>query len=129
MKKSTKRNLILSALCLICALLLIGCGGSAAPAVETAAPAESTAPTATLPDDNLEPAGEPAPFDIAQDYIDRPLEELVAALGEPVSSEYGPSCLVQGAEDGMHQYEGFFISTLKDGDMETVKDVFKGSYK
>lgn len=129
MKKSTKRNLILSALCLICALLLIGCGGSAAPAAETAAPAESTAPTATLPDENLEPAGEPAPFDIAQDYIDRPLEELVAALGEPVSSEYGPSCLVQGAEDGMHQYEGFFISTLKEGDMETVKDVFKGSYK
>lgn len=135
MKKSTKRNLILSALCRICALLLIGCGGSAAPAetaapaAETAAPAESTAPTATLPDENLEPAGEPAPFDIAQDYIDRPLEELVAALGEPVSSEYGPSCLVQGAEDGMHQYEGFFISTLKEGDMETVKDVFKGSYK
>ena len=136
MKKSTKRNLILSALCLICALLLIGCGGSAAPAetaapaAETAVPAESTAPTATLPDENLEPAGEPEPFDIAQDYIDRPLEELIAVLGEPVSSEYGPTCIgPEGSEDGIHQYEGFYVSTLKDGDMETVKNIVKGSYK
>ncbi len=135
MKESTKRNLILSVLCLVCALLLIGCGGtgvpaeSAQPAAETEAPAESAAPTAALPDAGLEPAGEPTPFEIAQDYIDRPLEELIEVLGDPVSSEYGPSCLVQGAEDGMHQYEGFFVSTLKEGDMETVKDILKGSYK
>ena len=46
-----KRNLLLAALCLLCALLLIGCGSSApaatpAPA-ETAAPAESAAPAET----------------------------------------------------------------------------------
>ena len=128
----TKQNLIISVLCLICALLLIGCGSAAAPAetAQTAEPvAESPAPTATLPDANLEPAGEPTPYEIAQEYIDRPLEDLLAVLGEPSASEYGPSCLVQGAEDGMHQYDGFFVSTLKDGDMETVKDVLKGSYK
>lgn len=138
MMNSTKRNLIISALCILCALLLIGCGSSAAPAeavpsaepvAETAAPAESAAPTASLPDANLEPAGEPTPYEVAQDYIDRPLEDLLAVLGEPSASEYASSCLVQGAEDGMHQYDGFYVYTLKDGDMETVKDVLKGSYK
>lgn len=122
-----KRNLILSALCLICALLLIGCG-NAAPA-ETHAPSEppeTAAPSAALPDAGLEPVGEPTPYEIAQEYIDRPLEELIAAIGEPLSSVYGPSCLVQGAQDGQLQYDGFWIYSLKDGEMETVKDVLEG---
>ena len=127
MTQTMKRKLILSILCLICALLLIGCGNSA-PA-ETPAPsqpAETAVPSATLPDAGLEPAGEPTPFEIAQEYIDRPLEELIDAIGEPLSSDYVPSCLIQGGQDGILQYDGFWVSTIKDGNMETVNAVLEG---
>ena len=127
MTQTMKRNLILSFLCLICALLLIGCGNSApeeSPAPSQ--PAETAVPSAALPDAGLEPAGEPTPYEIAQKYVDRPLEELIAAIGEPLSSVYGPSCLIQGAQDGQLQYDGFWIYSLKDGEMETVKDVLEG---
>ena len=127
MTQTMKRKLILSILCLICALLLIGCGNSApAEAPAPSQPAETAVPSATLPDAGLEPAGEPTPFEIAQEYIDRPLEELIDAIGEPLSSSYGPSCLIQGAQDGQLQYDGFWIYSLKDGEMETVKDVLEG---
>ena len=127
MTQTMKRKLILSILCLICALLLIGCGNSApAETPSPSQPSETTVPSATLPDAGLEPAGEPTPFEIAQEYIDRPLEELIDAIGEPLSSSYGPSCLIQGAQDGQLQYDGFWIYSLKDGEMETVKDVLEG---
>ena len=127
MTQTMKRKLILSILCLICALLLIGCGNSApAEAPAPSQPAETAVPSATLPDAALEPAGEPTPFEIAQEYIDRPLEELIGAIGEPLSSAYGPSCLIQGAQDGQLQYDGFWIYSVKDGEMETVKDVLEG---
>ena len=122
MKKSTKKKPGFSRPRPICALLLIGCGGSAAPAGDLrpgrgralsrdrAAPEQHARapPLRQRSRMKLEPAGEPEPLDIAQDYIDRPLEELIAAR-EPISSEYGPSRLVQGAEDGMHQYEGLYV--------------------
>ena len=127
MTQTMKRKLILSILCLICALLLIGCGNSApAEAPAPSQPAETAVPSATLPDASLEPAGEPTPFEIAQEYIDRPLEELIDAIGEPLSSAYGPSCLIQGAQDGQLQYDGFWIYSVKDDEMETVKDVLEG---
>ena len=127
MTQTMKRKLILSILCLICALLLIGCGNSApAEAPAPSQPAETAVPSATLPDAGLEPAGEPTPFEIAQEYIDRPLEELIDAIGEPLSSAYGPSCLIQGAQDGQLQYDGFWIYSVKDDEMETVKDVLEG---
>ena len=127
MTQTMKRKLILSALCLICALLLIGCGNSApAETPAPSAPAETTVPSAALPDAGLEPVGEPTPYEIAQEYIDRPLDELIEAIGEPLSSTYGPSCLIQGAQDGQLQYDGFWIYSLKDGEMETVKDVLEG---
>ena len=69
---------------------------------------------------------EPTPFEIAQGFIDHPLEELIAAIGEPLSSVYGPSCLIPGGQDGQLQYDGFWIYSVKDGEMETVKDVLEG---
>ena len=127
MTQTMKRNLILSVLCLICALLLIGCGNaSPADVPAPSQPAETAAPSAALPDANLEPVGEPTPFEIAQGFIDRPLEELVAAIGEPLSSVYGPSCLIPGGQDGQLQYDGFWIYSVKDGEMEAVKDVLEG---
>ena len=131
-----KRKLTVSLICLLCTLFLIGCGSAAAPA-ESAAPSPATeaegtsesgteTPAATLPDENLEPAGEPTPYEIALDYVDRPLEDLIAVFGEPLSSAYGSSCLVEGAEDGNLQFDGFWVSTLRDGDTETVNGVFEG---
>ena len=132
MKKTARCNLISAILCLLCALLLYGCGGSAvtsaenSTAAETPAPVESTAPSATLPDANLQPAAEPSAYEIAQEYIDRPLEDLIAAIGEPLSSAYGPSCWIADGEDGQLQYDGFWVSTLKDGESETVNAVVEG---
>ena len=159
-----KRNLLLAALCLLCALLLIGCGSSApaatpAPA-ETAAPAESAAPaeteapapeaspvpsaeaseagtepepsaepTAKLPDAGLvqDTAVTPSPsealFELAKSYVDKPLSELQAEIGEPVSSSYVSSCLIPGGEDGELHYDGFTVYTVKSSDSETVQDV------
>ena len=159
-----KRNLLLAALCLLCALLLIGCGSSApaatpAPA-ETAAPAESAAPAeteapapeaspvpsadaseaGTEPEPSAEPAAKlpdaglvrdtavtPSPaealFELAKSYVDKPLSELQAEIGEPVSSSYVSSCLVPGGEDGELHYDGFTVYTVKSGDSETVQDV------
>lgn len=150
-----KRNLILAGLCLLCALLLIGCGSTApaaAPA-ETAAPAESAAPVeteapaetpapsaepepepsaepvATLPDAGLvhdttaSPSPSEALFELAKGYVDKPLAELQAEIGEPVSSNYVSSCLIPGGEDGELHYDGFTVYTVKSGDSETVQDV------
>ena len=150
-----KRNLILAGLCLLCVLLLIGCGSTApaaAPA-ETAAPAESAAPVeteapaetpapsaepdpepsaepvATLPDAGLvhdttaSPSPSEALFELAKGYVDKPLAELQAEIGEPVSSNYVSSCLIPGGEDGELHYDGFTVYTVKSGDSETVQDV------
>ena len=151
-----KKNFWLAALCLICALLLIGCGSSApaaspaptetaAPA-ESAAPAETEAPAAETPESDAEPepstepeaklpdaglvqdtAVTPSPsealFELAKSYVDKPLSELQAEIGEPVSSSYVSSCLVPGGEDGELHYDGFTVYTVKSGDSETVQDV------
>ena len=151
-----KKNFWLAALCLICALLLIGCGssapaatpaptGTAAPA-ESAAPAKTEAPAAETPESDAEPepstepeaklpdAGlvhdtevTPSPsetlFELAKSYVDKPLSELQAEIGEPVSSSYVSSCLIPGGEDGELHYDGFTVYTVKSGDSETVQDV------
>ena len=159
-----KKNLMLAGLCLLCALLLIGCGSSAPAAspapTETAAPVEPAAPAETetpapeaspvpstdtsvtaeepepsaqpeakLPDAGLvqDTAVTPSPsealFELAKSYVDKPLSELQAEIGEPVSSSYVSSCLVPGGEDGELHYDGFTVYTVKSGDSETVQDV------
>ena len=159
-----KKNPLLAALCLICALLLIGCGSSAPAAspaptenaapVEPAAPAETEAPapeaspvpstdtsvTAEEPESSAQPEAKlpdaglvqdtavtPSPsealFELAKSYVDKPLSELQAEIGEPVSSSYVSSCLVPGGEDGELHYDGFTVYTVKSGDSETVQDV------
>ena len=166
-----KKDFLLAALCLLCALLLIGCGSSApaatpAPAetaapVESAAPAETEAPapeaspapsaeasvTTEAPEPSAEPEAEPSAepvatlpdaglvrdtedssesdqlFELAKSFVDKPLSELQAEIGEPVSSSYVSSCLIPGGEDGELHYDGFTVYTVKSGDSETVQDV------
>lgn len=82
------------------------------PAAETLAPAP-------------EPTPEPAPAvtkSDAQAFIGRSASSLIAAIGQPLSRSYAPSCLGDG-EDGELIYSGFTVYTYREGDTETVLDV------
>jgi len=127
-----KRNLIIALICLLFALYLNGCGSDAAPTSAAEQPVEETAaPTATLPDAVLEPdTPEEEPeenplYEKALTFVDQPLEDLIAEIGEPNSSEYASSCLVVGedGEDGILYYDGFFVTTYRHDGAETVIDV------
>ena len=125
-------------LCLLCALLLIGCGSTAAPAPSaepapspepavSAAPepAPSAAPSAALPDEALKPDVTEAPtpeeeaLALMKSFEGKDLSELVAAVGEPLSSTYVPSCLGSG-QDGELKFDGFTVITYREGSAETV---------
>ena len=56
---------------------------------------------------------------LAESCIDKDISELYALIGEPESSDYAPSCLVDG-EDGSLYYDGFVVYTTREGDVETV---------
>lgn len=133
-----KEKWISIVLCLLCALLLIGCGSGASPvpapsaepapsAVPSAEPSAqpSAAPAAVLPDETLKPDVPEAPtakeeaLQIAKSFEGKDLSELIAVLGEPLSSEYGPSCLGDG-KDGELKYDGFIVYTTQKGSAETI---------
>ena len=95
--------------------------GSAEPAAEpSAAPEASEAPA----EESDAPAEEePSPLEAAKAFEGAPLEDLIAAVGEPLSSDYAPSCLGEG-EDGNLYYDGFTVFTYRDVDgSETVNYV------
>ena len=56
---------------------------------------------------------------LAESCIDKDISELYALIGEPESSDYAPSCMVEG-EDGSLYYDGFVVYTTREGDVETV---------
>ena len=60
--------------------------------------------------------------EIALEYVDRDVSDLVAAIGEASKAEYVPSCLGTG-EDGILSYDGFTVYTYKEGDSEIVRIV------
>lgn len=123
--------------CLLLALtLLLGlaaCGEEPAgvteePAAESVEPVEESAPPA---EESVAPAEEseapaeeePSPLEAAKEFEGAPLEDLIAAIGEPLSSDYAPSCLGEG-EDGNLYYDGFTVYTYRDVDgSETVNYV------
>ena len=132
---------------------------AAAPApAETAAPAESAAPVETeaptetpapSPEPEPEPSAEPVAtlpdaglvrdkgedsntdelYEIAQSFMEKPVSELIDAIGQPISSAYaGFSCLIPGGDDGELYYDGFVVSTVKSGDSETVINVSRDAH-
>ena len=116
--------------CLLLALtLLLGlaaCGEEPAEVTEEPA-AESAEPAAepsAAPEASEAPAEEePSPLEAAKAFEGAPLEDLIAAIGEPLSSDYAPSCLGEG-EDGNLYYDGFTVYTYRDVDgSETVNYV------
>ena len=97
---------------------------SAQPKVEETAPAEATVPAT---EDATEAATEAAMSTedrkaLAESCIDKDVSELYALIGEPESSKYAPSCMVEG-EDGALYYDGFVVYTTRVGDVETVYHV------
>ena len=122
-------NKMISVFLLLCiTLLLCACGSSAPTAAPTSTPAATETPAAVLPDAVLtEAEDETVPEEnellaAAKEFVDKPVSELIAAVGEPLSSDYAPSCLGSG-EDGELRYDGFTVYTYKEGDTETVTDV------
>lgn len=95
--------------------------GSVEPVEESAAPAEESVAPA---EESEAPAEEePSPLEAAKAFEGAPLEDLIAAVGEPLSSDYAPSCLGEG-EDGNLYYDGFTVYTYRDTDgQETVNYV------
>ncbi len=88
-------------------------------------PAPETTPEATpAPEATPEPTEEPKDDlkTTAESFIGAALEELIAAIGEPESSDYAPSCLGPG-EDGNLYYEGFVVYTYREDGTETVEYV------
>lgn len=89
------------------------------PKVEETTPTAVETPTETTPEtEAVETAADRKA--LAESCIDKDVSELYALIGQPNSSDYAPSCLVQGGEDGMLYYDGFVVYTTREGDVETV---------
>lgn len=123
---------LISVLLMLClTLALCACGKTETPA-PTAEPAPAVTPAPTA-----EPVPEPTPavettdvgmseepdlYTVAKGFEGKSLSELIAAIGEPLSSDYAPSCLGSG-EDGLLEYDGFAVYTYREGDTERVDTV------
>ena len=81
-----------------------------APVVQTPAPVETPAPAAD-------------PKTVAAGYIGQSVSGLYAAIGYPQYSDYAPSCLGEGGEDGNLYYDGFIVYTYRENGVETVNYV------
>lgn len=122
------KKLIVALLCLTA--LLAGCGADPQPTETTTQPTTQTeatteAPTETTTEAPTEETTEgPSLKAQAESCIGKTVEELIALIGEPQSSDYAPSCLNPGVgEDGNLYYEGFTVYTYKADGVEEVVDV------
>ncbi len=133
------KNILSLALAMILALGLAACGESGTE--PSAAPSDPAAVDTTTPDpaaesteaqdpaagstETAEPAEETGGslLEIAKGYEGANVDELIAAIGAPNSSDYAPSCLGEG-EDGNLYYDGFTVYTYRDtSGAETVNYV------
>lgn len=86
-------------------------------------PAQGTEPTPTV-----QPVADPTPdrqtaaAEDARAFIGESASSMIAAIGEPISSSYAPSCMGDG-DDGELIYDGFTVYTYREGGVETVQDV------
>ena len=132
------KKILSLALVMILALGLAACSESGTE--PSAAPSEPAAVDTTTPDpaaesnETTDPAAESTEtaepeetgdslLEIAKGYEGANVDELIAAIGEPNSSDYAPSCLGEG-EDGNLYYDGFTVYTYRDtSGAETVNYV------
>ena len=59
---------------------------------------------------------------LAMEYIGKPVDDLIAAIGEPDDRDYASSCMGDG-EDGNLYYGGFIVYTYRENGEETIQDV------
>lgn len=85
------------------------------PTVSTQLPQEQTSESQSI-------ASEENMRTIAESFVEKPISELIAAVGEPSSADYASSCLGPG-EDGELSYDGFTVYTYREGESEVVKEV------
>ena len=132
------KKILSLALVMILALGLAACGESGTE--PSAAPSEPAVVDTTTPDpaaesnETTDPAAESTEtaepeetgdslLEIAKGYEGANVDELIAAIGDPNSSDYAPSCLGEG-EDGNLYYDGFTVYTYRDtSGAETVNYV------
>lgn len=121
------KKMIVAMLCLTA--LLAGCGADPQP-TEATQPTTQTdatteAPTQATTEAPTEAATEGDSLKAqAESCIGKTVEELIALIGEPQSSDYAPSCLNPGVgEDGNLYYDGFTVYTYKADGVEEVVDV------
>lgn len=123
------KNILSLALAMILALGLAACGESgtepsAAPSDPAAVDTTTSDPAAESTEaqdpaagstETAEPAEETGGslLEIAKGYEGANVDELIAAIGDPNSSDYAPSCLGEG-EDGNLYYDGFTVYTYRD---------------
>ncbi len=70
-------------------------------------------------------AGSKDPMQTAASLIDRSVEDVIEAIGEPNDRAYASSCIGEG-EDGELYYDGFTVYTYRDLDgTEHVYDVME----
>ena len=126
------KKLIVMLLAILMLLGLCACGSEAPaekdvqieaqPKVEETLAVEETIAAVEETEAQEETAANPAADKkaLAESCIDKDVSELYALIGEPESSDYAPSCLVEGGEDGMLYYDGFVVYTTREGDEESV---------
>ena len=92
---------------------------------ESPAPQKEATPAVPAAESPRTPGPESAPAATkgdAQAFIGRSVSSLIAAIGQPISRDYAPSCMGSG-EDGELVYNGFTVYTYREGSVETVQDV------
>ncbi len=121
---------VLAALLLLTLLAGLGaCGKDKKEDIEisatVAASGSDIAPVATAPASGTDAAVNTAAYDVAKQYIGRPVDELLNALGQPDRTQYASSCLEENAEDGMLFFDaaGFYAWTVRNAAGETVHDI------
>lgn len=135
---------------LVCLLMLCACGAPAeeatpveqvkteeAPAVKPETPVQEPAKEAPVKEESVkeEPAeqkaeekpetpAEPAgpTVEDALAFVEKPVQELKDAIGEPLESYYEYSCSGPG-DDGILTYDGFIVFTYREPDGVTEKVV------
>ena len=120
-----KRNILIPILCVVLSLSLAGCGGTKAESTSpTEAPEITQAPTQAPSVTEAPEAGGSDVAALVEKILSmegQPVEDLYALVGQPNSSDYTPSCLVTGGEDGQLEYDGFTVYTLVQPDgTETI---------
>ena len=116
-KTDMKQSAMILLLCML--VLLSACGAAETPGAK---PAESPAAVETQPPETEEPAQVNETLETAKTFIGKTTPELFAAIGNPDSSDYAPSCLGPG-EDGNLYYEGFTVYTYRENGVEKIRIV------